>query len=509
MALDRTEQIVAGALIIGILYFVVSKKQDEIEEDEIMGKPPDGKDNERRFEVMQKELRQITDNLQRLSKDFNLQDAQKAGRLPKANMVEERALALAKQLHALREEFEAIYRTLPFEMKEHMQSFQEEVLADLNQLESILMLGKNKVTAIYNTQNIAQFDQRKFMQHMQQLQNFDQRKMFAPYVDQRAISFGGGKMELDEFQDDNRKMNTDMGPSVGGRSTGAFMQGGDGFDDTLNDNEARLQNAVGLNNVASPLPNTISRETTHLSEKRGASDANAPHKGIHQDSSFGGPFFKGPAQKATQPAPHPPRPTPGNGTDASRAVEGRPNFNKAGESSDGQPNRDASDRVALDQLNEEGSGDTAEANTLLRRTENREVVAEKQHAPPQYSFRGTAERLERLKALNEKMKNASRTQGTTSAQIEQIYRAIEKFDQNYSFVYYHQDDRVRGAHRTAEGLRQSEDYREWVRTWMSAKEYRATFDKANRRFEAPPRSPKRQKTSGDEDITGSRKDKEL
>jgi hypothetical protein len=88
-------------------------------------------------------------------------------------------------------------------------------------------------------------------------------------------------------------------------------------------------------------------------------------------------------------------------------------------------------------------------------------------------------------------------QGTTRDQIEQIYRAIEKFDQNYTFVYFKADDRVRGAGRTAEGLRQSEDYREWVRTWMSAKEYRKEFDKENRRLEAPAPNPKRQKIRGD------------
>ena len=196
MALDRTEQIIAGALIIGILYFVVNKKQDEIYEDEEMGKPPEGKDKERRFEVMQKELRKLNEDLQRLSNDFSMKDAQREGRLPKSNLVEQRALSLATKLHTLREEFEALYRFLPFEMKDRMVEFQKEVLADLNQLEKILMLGGNKITAIYNTQNIAQYEQRQFMQHMQHLQNFDQRKTFAPYVDQRAINFGGKTWSL-------------------------------------------------------------------------------------------------------------------------------------------------------------------------------------------------------------------------------------------------------------------------------------------------------------------------
>ena len=266
MALDRTEQIIAGALIIGILYFVVSQKQDEIMEDEADGKDPKGGDKIHRFDVMQTELRKISEDLHRLSNDFNLQDAQKAQRLPKANRVEDRAEAIAKRLHLLREEFEGLYRSLPFEQKDRMIRFQEEVQTDLNQLERILSIGGAR-TVVYNTQNIAQFDNRKFMQHMQQLQNFDQRQYsYQPHLDQRAINFGPKNMELEEFQDEVKLHNTPGGPEVGEHSNGAFNKGGESFADGLDDQMARFLNDAGLNNVAKPLDGTI------LSQKRSAID---------------------------------------------------------------------------------------------------------------------------------------------------------------------------------------------------------------------------------------------
>lgn len=290
MALSRTEKMIAGAVVIGILVLVAQQGKDKEKAMEEGSEPDEGPDAEHR--AIERQLQEIETDLDSLTRSFDVQWSAKDNKLPKSPPVRKVAEGLAERLQELRDKKERNSALLTISMQPALEDFEARANVVERDLQEILDIGseapvhnhfnlshisyasKTNQYAYVPTVNIKNFDQRQHFDqrqlHMEQ--NIDDRSY---QQDIRMLRFGGAEdanmADRQNFDDSYRAPALRDG---GGPPPGGFRQLEDDPSRPFSQREdraiARDQNSLGLNSNGPRAPRPDDDVLFRIKKQQGA-----------------------------------------------------------------------------------------------------------------------------------------------------------------------------------------------------------------------------------------------
>ena len=309
--LDRTETIVFGSVIVGglFLYFI---NQPSKEEQEAGGGGPLFPDMQLNttFDVAEKRIRQYREELDQidymykaLMGDFDFNEARSKGYVPRSPPVDDRAMAMNVQLHALRDKVEREEGAMssdPSGVIDDTLSRIDYLVASVKEILDIGDKRPEQTTIIYNQNHLSnvlyQEDKRKFQQ------NFNQE------TKQVVIQSGGFNFARDTdtemFQREHIEGSPQNTVAMGGRNTSAFMAIESTPDIVEIDNDADSLAVINVPNAPANMP---SGEMPEMPADRKVPEIRpAKRKPALIEQNFN---QEGTKKESEPAAPHPPQPS--------------------------------------------------------------------------------------------------------------------------------------------------------------------------------------------------------
>ena len=265
MALSRTEQILAGAVCLGILALYVKSGKDK-DEEIADGAPPDDHYPMEKLKSVEAELREIINRVQQVEKDARgtVAEWEFAARLPASPDVMGQVTRLAKQLDGVTLRANALFPQLPRAQTKRIADWQNFKNQVRDHIDRILRVGEQAARPISLTNNVAHISTvykdvggtQTYNEGEQNLtQNFMQQTFEGPQVEEhqhltinqqqdvRMINFAEG------FTDPQAP-----GAAVGPPASGGFMQIQDGPRQSDDRQVAVTQDGSGLNATGPKAP---------------------------------------------------------------------------------------------------------------------------------------------------------------------------------------------------------------------------------------------------------------
>ena len=264
MAFSRTEQIVAGALCLGIIALVIKSGKDKKEE-VAGGSPPDDQYPMEKFKSVESELRDIIRRVQQVEKDArgSVGDWEQEGRLPASPNVMDQVTRLAKQLDGLTLRANALFPKLPRDQDKRVRDWQEYRTQVQDHIDRILKVGEMAARPISVTNNVAHIS--TVYKDVGGTQNtFEQQNNFLQQNFEGPMDVTEQHLTINQ-QQDVRMMNfadgftnpPAPGAPVGPPASGGFMQIQDGPRQDDDRQVAVIQDDSGLNATGPKAPSQV------------------------------------------------------------------------------------------------------------------------------------------------------------------------------------------------------------------------------------------------------------
>jgi hypothetical protein len=390
MALSRTEQIVAGAVCLGIIALVLKSGKDK-EKVVADGGPPDDQFPQEKLLSIEKELREIIMRVQQVENDArgNVAQWEQEGRLPASPDVMGQVTKLARQLDGLTLRANALFPKLPRDQDKRVTQWQEYKTQTQDHIDRIIRVGENAGRPISVVNNVAHIS--TVYKDVGGTQNFEQQNLTQNFLQQTFE----GPMDIEEHltinqQQDVRMMNfadgftnpPAPGAPVGPPAAGGFMQIQDGPRQNDDQQVAVTINQSGLNATGPPAPSqAVQPGVTPARLPDGGGFAPDPKRQQSETSgqlTIEAGFTQAPQSQPTVVPPvaakteAPPQVPIGN--DIVRIGEA-PNFNPSRtELIPHELETIAAERQTYTEMVRDGNKNTTEAKQLKRKIDNREAV---------------------------------------------------------------------------------------------------------------------------------------